>query len=101
MIQTKNVIRRMHLTVAQKSVFERFGFLVYGRLLTHQAPVPLMPEELAPVRTWVDALASGSTPEAQGIVGRLEAEAPRRGLEQLDEGDGAWQLTGASRYVPE
>jgi phytanoyl-CoA hydroxylase len=83
---------RAGLTAEQRARFERDGFLIYGPLWTD--------EELESLRTWIDALASGSTPEAQRVGRRLEAEAQQGGLEDVDERDKVWQLTGVTRHVP-
>jgi ectoine hydroxylase-related dioxygenase (phytanoyl-CoA dioxygenase family) len=39
-------------------------------------------------------------PEAQLVGRRLEAEAQRGGLQDVDEKDRVWQLTGVTRHVP-
>jgi phytanoyl-CoA hydroxylase len=82
----------MPLTAEQKASFDHNGFLIYGPLLT--------PQELEPLRHWIDALASGSTPEAQKVGRRLEAEAVKGGLQDADETSKVWQLTGVTRHVP-
>lgn len=82
----------MALAAERKASFERDGFLIYGPLLTA--------EELETLRYWIDALASGSTPEAQRVGRRLEAEAQQGGLQEVDEKDRVWQLTGVTRHVP-
>ena len=80
------------LTAEQRARFERDGFLIYGPLWTA--------DELETLRTWIDALASGSTPEAQRVGRRLEEEARQGGLQDVDERDRVWQLTGVTRQVP-
>src|SRR5690349_22609690 len=80
------------LTAEQRARFERDGFLIYGPLWTAG--------ELETLRTWIDALASGSTPEAQRVGRRLEEEARQAGLQDVDERDRVWQLTGVTRQVP-
>ena len=82
----------MALTAEQRASFDRNGFLVYGPLLT--------PEELETLRTWIDALAAGSTPEARQVGRRLERAAQAGGLQDVDERDKVWQLTGVTRHVP-
>lgn len=82
----------MPLTAQQKQSFERNGFLIYGPLLTG--------EELESLRYWIDALAVGSTPEAAKVGRRLEAEARAGGLQDVDEKDKVWQMTGVTRHVP-
>jgi ectoine hydroxylase-related dioxygenase (phytanoyl-CoA dioxygenase family) len=79
------------VTPEQKAFFEDNGFLVYGPLLTA--------DQLETLRHWIDALASGSTPEAQLVGRRLEAEIQRSGSGDVDEKDKVWQLTGVTRHV--
>src|SRR5687768_2255416 len=82
----------MPLTAEQKASFDQNGFLIYGPLLT--------PDELETLRHWIDALASGSTPEAQQVGRRLEAEAQKGAVQEVDDLDKVRQLTGVTRHVP-
>jgi ectoine hydroxylase-related dioxygenase (phytanoyl-CoA dioxygenase family) len=80
------------ISVEQKASFDRDGFLIYGPLLE--------PGELETLRTCIDDLASGQSPEAQKVGRRLERAAQEGGLKDVAERDKVWQLTGVTRHVP-
>ncbi len=82
----------MAIMTEQKAAFDRDGFLIYGPLVE--------PDELATLRTCIDDLAGGTSPEAQKVGRRLERQAQEGGLQDVEEKDKVWQLMGVTAHVP-
>ena len=75
------------LATEQKENFERDGFLIYGPLLSE--------EEVEILRERIDAMAAG---DVEGVGIRLEEEAQKGGLQDVEEKNRVWQITGTTRH---
>ncbi|UVI28449.1 phytanoyl-CoA dioxygenase family protein [Paenibacillus spongiae] len=78
----------MGLSKEQLEQFQENGFLVIGPLLTE--------DELAALRSRIDALASGEDPLSARVGIRLEADAEK--LKQESKLNKVWQIMDASSY---